>query len=174
MYWTDEDANGTDSMLSRQSSKTKLHNYKLIFDDSAQIPSTPFINTAFDAQIFLVDGDDMVKILDIEEIELTVRLCFHNENIEDNLSVPLIDVPEGTFSVESDLPLKIAKHKPASVRIKINQLSMNLDYRKFILVVAASTQNGIHVMRAVSSPMFCIQYKLVIEEINTETYIWYQ
>jgi len=168
IYLESEDRNV--AKLNRQISKSKAHHYKLILGD-LPIPPFPFLNVPFNVQIFLVDHEDQMvnDSLQVEEIDLFVKLCYYEEDPSD----PLRDAPD-ILSIESPTPLKISRHDSTNINLKLTDLSMNHENEKFVLVFSADPHNGRAVARAVSGPLYCIQHKLVVEEQNAGPYIWYK
>ena len=126
-----------------------------------QLSQFPFAQKPFEVDIYLVDDHDHLR-LGVEDIQLSVSLQLNDEPVAPINQPKLLDIIENTGIMKSGL---------AKVKVKFLDASASYDRKKFILVFHANS-TSLKIQPVHSIPMYCVRFKLRVEEENKVPYIW--
>eukprot|EP01035_Chromulina_nebulosa_P017369 gene17369-22917_t len=138
----------------------------------ADVPNQyPFIKKKFDIDVYLVDESGQLRSGEDIPLEITVILeDDSNSKSSNNVTSPTIPLQDVLEIVENT---NIQKNGAAKVTIMFREVSGNYDNKKFALLFKA-VHSVYKITPATSQSMYCIRYKLVVEEENKAPYVWYK
>lgn len=122
----------------------------------------PFVQKPFDISVLLIDDHGHLKSM-TEDMKLTVSLQLNDEIVSPLNQPKLLEIVENTGAF---------KNGSARVVVKFLDVSASYDRRKFVLIFQTNHPT-LKVQAVHSIPMYCVRFKLNVQEESAEPYVWY-
>mmetsp|Transcript_12387 Transcript_12387/g.20138 ORF Transcript_12387/g.20138 Transcript_12387/m.20138 type:complete len:755 (-) Transcript_12387:307-2571(-) len=133
-------------------------------------PKNPFVGQDFTINIHLVDDAGKLKCGD--EIPIIMNLCFEEKPLRP-CPPELLSIRNADDPTQDPKDFTISKSGSIRLTVRINELSMRYENKKLVLRASTENINGLYVQSAISLPMLCVKYRLVIEN-NTLPDVWFK
>jgi len=129
-----------------------------------------FVDTVFTINAYLVDRNNNNQRVTGELSNIKVLLAFEgNASIENRCR----EHHPNLLEVIQNSGIKEDGH--ATIDLKIKDVSMSHERQRFVIYFECYRPHGdFNIISAVSGPIICIRYKLVMSESYTMPYIWYK
>mmetsp|Transcript_724 Transcript_724/g.733 ORF Transcript_724/g.733 Transcript_724/m.733 type:complete len:356 (-) Transcript_724:1505-2572(-) len=127
------------------------------------IPNYPYVNNFFAVQVFLID--DKAQLKTNVDVDISIQL-FYDEK-------PVRSCDSSLLVIESSSCQKIIKNGTTTIRIKLTDVSMNHDNKKFMLAFYGTSLYG-SIGQTMTNPMLCIQHRLLIKDMKENPVVWYK
>lgn len=128
-----------------------------------------FVDTVFTIKVNLIDKFTNQKVTG-EVSNIKILLAF-----EGNASIEHRCREHHPNLLEVIHNSGIKENGEATVDLKIKDVSMNHDRQRFVIYFECYRPHGeFNIISAVSNPIICIRYKLIMSESYTQPYIWYK
>lgn len=147
------------------------------------LPAYPMLHKEYDVSVLLIDEnadnseEDNLQLGQYLPLNIKVYYADKDDDKERKSPRQLQRNPRnGLANLVSITPAMpyIEKNGIAKFKVSFNDISMSHDNKKFIFRIETQIKSSSMKLLIDSSPITCVNNRLIIDEVNSQPYVWYK